>query len=124
MPSWKVAYFSGVGGRPEVMLAEAPDNLEVTVVDPALSEAEKIELCREADAIISSDISVNVLKECPNVRLIQTLSAGYDRMDLESILEMGIPVANNGGGNCSELVRWIGRKGFWEPCAAGGGCVI
>ena len=99
MPSWKVAYFSGVGGRPEVMLAEAPDNLEVTVVDPALSEAEKIELCREADAIISSDISVNVLKECPNVRLIQTLSAGYDRMDLESILEMGIPVANNGGAN-------------------------
>ena len=99
MPSWKVAYFSGVGGRPEVMLAEASDNLEVTMVDPALSEAEKIELCREADAIISSDISVNVLKECPNVRLIQTLSAGYDRMDLESILEMGIPVANNGGAN-------------------------
>jgi phosphoglycerate dehydrogenase-like enzyme len=99
MPSWKVAYFSGVGGRAEVMLAQAPDDLEVTVVDAALSEAEKIDLCREADAIISSDISVNVLKECPNVKLIQTLSAGYDRLDLETILEMGIPVANNGGAN-------------------------
>jgi phosphoglycerate dehydrogenase-like enzyme len=81
------------------MLAQAPDDLEITVVDPALSEQEKIELCRDADAIITSDITTNVLKECPNVKLIQTLSAGYDRMDLEAILEMGIPVANNGGAN-------------------------
>ena len=99
MPSWKIAYFSGVGGRAEVMLAQAPDDLEVTVVDRGLSEAEQIDLCRDADAIISSDISVNVLKECHNVKLIQTLSAGYDRLDLETILEMGIPVANNGGAN-------------------------
>ena len=99
MPSWKIAYFSGVGGRTEVILAQAPDDLDVTVVDPALSEAEQIDLCREADAIISSDISVNVLKECHHVKLIQTLSAGYDRLDLETILEMGIPVANNGGAN-------------------------
>ncbi len=99
MPTWKVAYFSGVGGRPQVMLDNAPGELEVAVVNPALSEAEKIELCRDADAIVTSDITTNVLRECPKVKLIQTLSAGYDRMDLESILEMGIPVANNGGAN-------------------------
>ena len=40
-----------------------------------------------------------MLQECPRVKLIQTLSAGYDRLDLEAILEMGIPVANNGGAN-------------------------
>ena len=99
MPTWKVSYFSGIGGRTEFMLAQAPDDLEITVVNQALSEQEKIELCRDADAIITSDITTNVLKECPNVKLIQTLSAGYDRMDLEAILEMGIPVANNGGAN-------------------------
>jgi lactate dehydrogenase-like 2-hydroxyacid dehydrogenase len=33
------------------------------------------------------------------VKLIQTLSAGYDRLDLEAIGEMGIPTANNGGAN-------------------------
>ena len=82
-----------------MMLDNAPDHLEVTVVDPSLSEAEKIELCRDADALITSDLSTNVLRECPKVKLIQTLSAGYDRLDLESILEMGIPVANNGGAN-------------------------
>ncbi|MCY4415645.1 MAG: hydroxyacid dehydrogenase [Chloroflexi bacterium] len=99
MPTWKIAYYSGVGGRPQIMLDEAPDEFEITLVDPSLSEAEKIELCRDADALITSDVSVNVLQNCPNVKLIQTLSAGYDRMDLEAILEMGIPVANNGGAN-------------------------
>ena len=99
MPSWKVAYYSGVGGRPQVLVDQAPEELEFVLVDPALSEAEKIELCRDADALITSDVTVNVLRECPNVKLIQTLSAGYDRMDLEAILEMGIPVANNGGAN-------------------------
>lgn len=99
MPTWKVAYFTGVGARADVMLDNCPDNVEVTVVDRTLPAADQIELCRDADAIISSEVTTEVLRECPNVKLIQTLSAGYDRMDLETILEMGIPVANNGGAN-------------------------
>ena len=99
MPTWKVAYFSGVGGRPQIMLENAPDDIEVSVVDPALPEAEKIDLCRDADAIISSDLSLSLVQECSRLKLIQTLSAGYDRLPLEEILEMGIPVANNGGAN-------------------------
>ena len=99
MPTWKIAYFSGVGGRPQIMLDNAPDDLEVTLVDPALSEEEKIDLCRDADAIISSDLSLSLIRECSRLKLIQTLSAGYDRLPLEDILEMGIPVANNGGAN-------------------------
>ena len=99
MPTWKVAYFTGVGARADVMLDNAPDDVEVTVVDRTLPAAEQIALCRDADAIISSEVTTEVLRECPNVKLVQTLSAGYDRMDLETILEMGIPVANNGGAN-------------------------
>ena len=41
MATWKVAYFSGVGGRPATMLENAPNDIEVTVVDPALPESEK-----------------------------------------------------------------------------------
>ena len=59
------------------------------MVDRTLPAADQIELCRDADAIISSEVTTEVLRECPNVKLIQTLSAGYDRMDLETILEMG-----------------------------------
>ena len=98
MPT-KIAFFSPAGSRAEFMAEQAPADVELIVVDPSLSDAEKVALCRDADAIISSDVSNEVLKECPNVKLIQTLSAGYDRLDLPSILEMGIPVANNGGAN-------------------------
>ena len=99
MPTYKVSYFSGIGGRSEFMVGQAPAEIEVTAVDPSLSDAEKVELCKDADAIISSDVSLDVLRQCPNLKLIQTLSAGYDRLDLSAILEMGIPVANNGGAN-------------------------
>ncbi|MFQ6029598.1 MAG: lactate dehydrogenase, partial [Dehalococcoidia bacterium] len=99
MPTSKVAYFSGVGGRAEFMIEQAPPELEITLVDPRLSDEEQVQLCKDTDAIISSYISTDVLRQCPNVKLIQTLSAGYDRLDLEAILEMGIPVANNGGAN-------------------------
>ena len=99
MPKSKVAYFSGIGGRAEFMIGQAPPDFEITLVDPGLSDDDKAQLCKDADAIISSDRSTEVLKQCPDVKLIQTLSAGYDRLDLEAILEMGIPVANNGGAN-------------------------
>ena len=95
----KIAFFSPAGSRADFMRGQAPADVELIVVDPGLSDAEKIALCRDVDAIISSDVSNEVLKQCPNVKLIQTLSAGYDRLDLPSILEMGILVANNGGAN-------------------------
>ena len=99
MPTGKVVLFLGIGGTSEFMLEQAPPELEVTLVNPRLSVEEQVPLCRDADAIISSNIPTAVLKQCPNVKLIQTLSAGYELLDLEAILEMGIPVANNGGAN-------------------------
>ncbi len=35
----------------------------------------------------------------PNLRLIQLLSAGYDRADLAAARKAGVPLANNGGAN-------------------------
>ncbi len=61
MPTSKVAYFSGIGGRSEFMVEQAPPEIEVTVVDPGLSDEEQARLCRDADAIISSNISPDVL---------------------------------------------------------------
>ena len=99
MATSKVAYVSDINPRAEYIKNLAPPDLEVVLVDIRLPDEEKIPLCRDADAIISSNVSVNLLKQCPKVKLIQTLSAGYDRLDLEAIGEMGIPIANNGGAN-------------------------
>ena len=99
MPAAKVAFITALGGRTDFIRSLAPDDLEVVLVDINLPDDEKIALCRDAQAVISSNVSVEVLRQCPNVKLIQTLSAGYDRLDIESIGEMGIPISNNGGAN-------------------------
>ena len=99
MATSKVAFFSPPGGRAEYMVEQSPEDIEIVLVDPALSDDDKAALCQDVDAIISSDVSLDLLRKSPSVKLIQTLSAGYDLLDLGAILEMGIPVANNGGAN-------------------------
>ena len=38
-------------------------------------------------------------RAAPRLRLIQLVSAGYDRIDIEAARRAGVPVANNGGAN-------------------------
>ena len=38
-------------------------------------------------------------KAAPKLKLIQLVSAGYDRLDIEAARQAGVPVANNGGAN-------------------------
>ena len=87
--------------RADFMIRLAPAELEVVWVDQSLTDQEKIPLCKDAEAIIlmPAEVSPELLKSCPKVKLIQTLSAGYDRLDVKAIGEMGIPIANNGGAN-------------------------
>ena len=99
MAQTKIAFVAVLGPRTDLIKSLAPPEVEVTLVDLRLPEEEKKALCRDADAIISSQVSTEVLRQCPNVKLIQTLSAGFDRLDIEAIGEMGIPIANNGGAN-------------------------
>ena len=99
MAQSKIAFVAARGPRTDLITSLAPPDVEVTLVDLQLPEEEKKALCLDADAIISSQVSTEVLRQCPNVRLIQTLSAGFDRLDIEAIGEMGIPISNNGGAN-------------------------
>ncbi|MDO8750515.1 MAG: 2-hydroxyacid dehydrogenase [Dehalococcoidia bacterium] len=85
----------------DVLLSLAPPDMDVTSVDGRLSEEDKIAICKDVDAVIllPADLPVKVARACPRLKLIQTLSAGYDRLDLKAMGELGIPVANNGGAN-------------------------
>ncbi len=103
MPGAKVVCLAtaAMKDRAEFTVSVAPPDLHVVWVDNGLSDEEKATLCKDADAIIAipADVSVNLLRNCPKVKLIQGLSAGYDRLDVKAIGEMGIPIANNGGAN-------------------------
>ena len=56
------------------------------------------EAIRDATAILvnpgTPQLSKNILEAAKKVRLIQTMTVGYDRIDLQGATELGIPVAN------------------------------
>jgi phosphoglycerate dehydrogenase-like enzyme len=59
--------------------------------------------CKDADAIIlgapTANLTPDLLRRCPNVKLVQSILAGYDRIDVKGMSELGVPFANNGGSN-------------------------
>ena len=44
-------------------------------------------------------VDAELYKDAPKLKLIQLLSAGYDRADLEAARKAGVPIWNNGGAN-------------------------
>lgn len=97
----KVLFLGASQARADAITSRAPSGFEVSYVDRKLSDYEKAPLCRDADALIvqGADISVELLRQCPRVKLVQATSAGYNRLGLDGINKLGIPVASNGGAN-------------------------
>ena len=85
----------------QVVADQAPPGMEVISEPLDISEGEKIELVKDADFLIiwPAVLSDDVLRAAKKCKLVQLLSAGYDKMNLTLADELGIPVANNGGAN-------------------------
>src|SRR5713101_4218974 len=48
---------------------------------------------------IARQMGGEFFRSTPKLRLVQLLSAGYDRVDVEAARKAAVPVANNGGAN-------------------------
>ena len=85
----------------------APAGFEVTVHPNTLPEAQVVSLVEEADFLIlfPSVISDEALKAANTLKLIQLVSAGFDKMNLDLCRELGIPIANNGGANSIDVAE-------------------
>src|SRR5207247_740057 len=46
-----------------------------------------------------SNMGPDFYRGAPKLKLIQLISAGYDRLDIEAARQARVPVANNGGSN-------------------------
>ncbi len=94
--------------RHELFMEQAYPEMETSIVADSASDEEKVEACRNAEAIImvAASISVDVLKGCPNVRLLQGIGAGFDKVDVKAINALGIPYANNGGSNAIPVAEF------------------
>jgi phosphoglycerate dehydrogenase-like enzyme len=79
----------------------APEGVEIIGVDVTLPLEQQAALLQDATAVIPipSAFPVDLALKCPKLKLIQTVSAGTNMLDIAALNELGILVANNGGGN-------------------------
>lgn len=85
----------------EILQRLAPEGVEIEWVDNSLAIEQQAEQMKDAVAAIvtPSRFPLELAKLCPNLRLVQTVSAGTNWIDKTALGELGIRVANNGGGN-------------------------
>ncbi len=79
----------------------APDDAEIIWVDATQTIDQQAAQLQDAAAVIvaPSVFPMELAHKCPNVKLVQTVSAGTNMIEIRALEEMGIQVANNGGGN-------------------------
>ena len=98
----KVVFFSNLApDLADLVVSHAPPGFSVTSRPASTSEGEQLELVRDADFLLlfPARLSETVFRAASKVKLVQLMSAGYDRLDLSLLNELGVPVANNGGAN-------------------------
>jgi phosphoglycerate dehydrogenase-like enzyme len=98
----KVLFFCGQSQQvADIFCGMKPERFEVSSQPHRLDDNEKIALIKNVEFLVlhPAEISENVLREAKSLRLIQLLTAGYDKIDLQLTKQLGIPVATNGGAN-------------------------
>ena len=89
--------------QPDVILDIArsltPPGFELVVVDPATPAFYEAAVDAEYYLGLARQMGGEFFRSTPKLRLVQLLSAGYDRVDIEAARKAKIPVANNGGAN-------------------------
>jgi phosphoglycerate dehydrogenase-like enzyme len=78
----------------------APAGYDLAVLDRSAPEFPHA--LREAEYFMGfarGDFGPNFYRAAPRLKLIQLISAGYDRLDVEAARQARVPVANNGGAN-------------------------
>ncbi|MEX0762268.1 MAG: NAD(P)-dependent oxidoreductase [Dehalococcoidia bacterium] len=78
------------------------EDIEIKFVDASLPADDIVQACNGAVAIIPGRpraLTTEIAERLPNLRLVQTTSAGTDWLDKSALAELGIDVSNNGGAN-------------------------
>jgi phosphoglycerate dehydrogenase-like enzyme len=102
MKEAKVVFIHGLHQRiVDAVLSKNPAGFTTAVVEGKAAEEQQLKLVEDADFIMvfRADPSERILRAARKARLVQLLSAGYDRMNLKLLRELKIPCANNGGAN-------------------------
>jgi len=90
--------------------AMVPQGYELAVVERGVGGG--IEAHPDAEYFIGfarGDMGPDFYKTLPKLKLVQLISAGYDRLDVAAAKQAGVPVANNGGANSTAVAEhtWL-----------------
>ena len=90
----------------QVTQHQSPDD-EVVVISPRQGQAEKEKQIVESEYLIlfPSTLDDASIKAGQNLKLIQLVSAGFDRVNVDFCRKLGVPVANNGGTNAPDVAE-------------------
>lgn len=103
MTNARVALAHYIPGDLDDIVADAgPGDLEIVKMDVQASEEAQSEVLKDADVlffVFGGKMPDAVLRQAARLRFIQTMSAGYDYLNLDLIKELEIPLATSGDMN-------------------------
>lgn len=96
----RIVFVTDFPDAADVAREMAPSGFDL-VIAPARS-AEYKEAMRDAEFLVGFVdrlVDEELYKTGPNLKLVQLLSAGYDKADIAAARKSGVPISNNGGAN-------------------------
>jgi phosphoglycerate dehydrogenase-like enzyme len=83
----------------DIALALTPPGFELVAADFGTPEFYAAAADAEYFLGLARNMGGEFFRSAPKLKLVQLLSAGYDRVDVEAARKAGVPVSNNGGAN-------------------------
>ena len=84
---------------------KTPPHFELILCEEKMSSKERREIVSEADYFMLYTVGFDDVDVAKKAKLMQILSAGYDRLDVHSLKSAGIPLATNGGANAPTVAE-------------------
>tara|TARA_A100001037_G_C15152675_1_gene640582 strand:- start:6304 stop:7293 length:990 start_codon:yes stop_codon:yes gene_type:complete len=96
-----IGVYSPDSSQLELVTGLIEDDIGIIWIDTNASLEVQIDLMSDVVAVIviPSVFPVELARQCKNLKLVQTISAGTDWIDKGALQDLGIVVSNNGGGN-------------------------
>jgi len=95
--------------RVEAANVALPKNWELRFLEPSTVDG-LMAACRDADCVLTlgsvATIDARFLENCPKLKLVQCLGAGFNHVNLAAAERLGIPVANSPGQNANTVAEF------------------
>lgn len=89
----------------DAAMKQVPSGFQLELCESATDAGTRRDRVAEADYLMLYGVGFDDVDVANRVRLLQILSAGYDRLDVPALTAKGIPLATNGGANAPTVAE-------------------